>query len=221
MRVITIGGLPAAGKTYTSKILAKELNCIAIEVESLRWDFFDDNPRENMFYYTNNESFRDGEPLRDYYLRCTLYDKKTNFNMLVMWHKKAIEFIDKQIDQIFKSINNIQSNEDYVEFCGRYGDILNYTPKFKNFNNEILIVSHAFINVMKFSKVAYLKIDFDSDYQILKQRFLERENIKNDNSLALDDYYKSYSEILKESDAIKMDTIKNNVLKEIKSLIDK
>ena len=35
MKVITIGGVPAAGKTYTSKLLAKQYNFIALEFESL------------------------------------------------------------------------------------------------------------------------------------------------------------------------------------------
>lgn len=221
MRIITIGGLPAAGKTYTSNILAKELNCLAIEVESLRWNYFNENPRNNMFYYTNNEGVKEQESLRDYYLRCTLYDKKTNLDMLISWHKKTVEFIDKQINLIFKVIKNIKTKEDYIEFCDKYGDILNYAPEFENFNNKILIVSHAFINVMEFSKSAYLKIDFDSDYRILKKRFLERETIKDGRSLALDDYYKSYREILKDSNAIKMDIIKKDVPSEIRMLMKK
>ena len=47
MKVITIGGVPAAGKTYTSKLLAKQYNFIALEFEASRWDFFNNNPEEN------------------------------------------------------------------------------------------------------------------------------------------------------------------------------
>lgn len=36
MKLITIGGVPAAGKTYTSKLLAKQYNFLALEFESLR-----------------------------------------------------------------------------------------------------------------------------------------------------------------------------------------
>lgn len=48
MKFITIGGVPAAGKTYTSKLLAKQNNFLALELETLRWDFFNNNSEENL-----------------------------------------------------------------------------------------------------------------------------------------------------------------------------
>ena len=52
MKFITIGGVPAAGKTYTSKLLAKQNNFLALELETLRWDFFNNNSEENLATYT-------------------------------------------------------------------------------------------------------------------------------------------------------------------------
>lgn len=43
MNFITIGGVPAAGKTYTSKLLAKQNNFLALELEPIRWDFFNND----------------------------------------------------------------------------------------------------------------------------------------------------------------------------------
>lgn len=48
MNFITIGGVPAVGKTYTSKLLAKQNNFLALELEPLRWDFFN-NDSEKKF----------------------------------------------------------------------------------------------------------------------------------------------------------------------------
>ena len=52
MKLITIGGVPATGKTCTSKLLAKKFNFLALEFESLRWDFFNNNLEENLYKYT-------------------------------------------------------------------------------------------------------------------------------------------------------------------------
>ena len=51
MKFITIGGVPAAGKTYTSNLLAKQNNFLALELENLRWDFFSNNLEENLYNY--------------------------------------------------------------------------------------------------------------------------------------------------------------------------
>ena len=40
MKIITIGGLPAAGKTYTSKLIAQNKNFLALEVEKIKMGFF-------------------------------------------------------------------------------------------------------------------------------------------------------------------------------------
>ena len=56
MKFITIGGVPAAGKTYTSKLLAKQNNFLALELETLRWDFFNNNLEENLYKYTQHAS---------------------------------------------------------------------------------------------------------------------------------------------------------------------
>jgi len=219
LKIITIGGLPGAGKTYTSKLLAKELNCLAIEVESLRWDFFSENPQLNMFNFTYNEPINQNESLRDYYLRCALYERKINLKRLVQWHNKIVDFIDGKLSEIVTQIKSIKTQQDYDDFFLNYKNIINYKPEFSGLNLNIIIISHAFINVMEFSKRAYLNIDFNSDYPVLIKRFIEREKIQKNYDNELKDYYDSYSSVLKKSNAIKFDTSKINVVGKIKNLL--
>ena len=56
MKFITIGGVPASWKTYTSNLLAKQNNFLALELENLRWDFFSNNLEENLYKYTQHAS---------------------------------------------------------------------------------------------------------------------------------------------------------------------
>lgn len=56
MKFITIGEVPAAWKTYTSNLLAKQNNFLALELENLRWDFFSNNLEENLYKYTQHAS---------------------------------------------------------------------------------------------------------------------------------------------------------------------
>lgn len=82
MKFVTIGGLPGAGKTYTSKLLAKQYNLLALEFEALRWDYFNENLEKNLYKYTQNTSLKNNESIREYYLKCTLYEKKYHYNYL-------------------------------------------------------------------------------------------------------------------------------------------
>lgn len=84
MNFITIGGVPAAGKTYTSKLLAKQYNFIALEFEALRWDFFNNNIEENLYNYTQHTSLLENENMREYYLRCALYENRIPLELFVV-----------------------------------------------------------------------------------------------------------------------------------------
>lgn len=83
MKFITIGGVPAAGKTYTSNLLAKQNNFIALELENLRWDFFSNNLEENLYKYTQHASKLKNEDMREYYLRCALYENRIPLELFV------------------------------------------------------------------------------------------------------------------------------------------
>jgi hypothetical protein len=49
MNLIIIGGIPASGKTTLGKKLGKEYKCLSLELESLRWEYFDENIKQNFF----------------------------------------------------------------------------------------------------------------------------------------------------------------------------
>lgn len=117
MRIITIGGLPAAGKTYTSKLVAEKNNYLALEVEKIRWDFFNENLEENMYKYTQNLPMLENENMREYYLRCTLYESRIPLELMVKWHKNTMNYIGKKLISIIEEIKLIKTEKDYIDFC--------------------------------------------------------------------------------------------------------
>ena len=171
MKVITIGGVPAAGKTYTSKLLAKQYNFLALEFEALRWDFYNENLENNLYKYTKNASFLENETMRDYYLRCTLYESIIPLETLIKWQKVTIDYIGSKIDRILDEYILIKTEEDYELFCNKYKILINYKPKYTNLDKSVIVCSHAFINTIEFTKKTRIKIDFTSDKSIIINRF--------------------------------------------------
>lgn len=219
MKVITIGGVPAAGKTYTSKLLAKQYNFLALEFEALRWDFYNENLEKNLYKYTKNAPFLENETMRDYYLRCTLYESIIPLETLIKWQKVTIDYIGSKIDRILDEYILIKTEEDYELFCNKYKILINYKPKYTNLDKSVIVCSHAFINTIEFTKKTRIKIDFTSDKSIIINRFKNREKIEDslDNKLKL--YYKSYEDILTCSKAILLDTTKIDVTDKILKLL--
>ncbi len=220
MKFITIGGAPAAGKTYTSKLLAEKYNFLALEVETLRWDFFNNNPEENLYKYTQQRPVLDNENMRQYYLRCALYEGGLPLELIVKWHKSTMKFINKRLYKIINELKNIKEEKDYISFCNKYEKLINYMPEFKTMNKDLVIFSHAFINTIDFSYYERIKIDFIVDKKILIERFKQRENIL-DNTLDknIELYYKSYEEVLKDSVSNILDTTDEDIIEKINNLI--
>ena len=220
MKLITIGGVPAAGKTYTSKLLAKQYDFIALEFESLRWDFFNNNPEENLYKYTKNTSLLENENMREYYLRCALYENRVPLNLLIEWQKSTMKFINEKIHKIIDELKSIKIEEDYINFCNKYEKLINYIPEFKSSKRDYVIFSHAFINTIDFSKDERIKIDFKTDKNILIERFKKRENItKNTFDENIELYYRSYEEVLKDSVSNTLDTTDKDIITKINNLI--
>ena len=130
MKVITIGGVPAAGKTYTSKLLAKQYNFLALEFEALRWDFFNNNPEENLYKYTQHTSMLENENMREYYLRCALYENRVSLELLVEWHKNTMKFICDKLCKIIDEAKLIRTKEDYINFGSKYTKLINLSRYF-------------------------------------------------------------------------------------------
>lgn len=220
MKIITIGGFPAAGKTYTSKLIAQHNNFLALEVEKLRWDFFNTNPEENLYKYTQSSPILENENMRDYYLRCALYESKIPLELMVKWHKNTMKFISEKLCRIIDEIKLISTEKDYINFCSKYTELINYMPKYEIINKEYIICSHAFINTISFYDNKRTRIDFATDKNILIDRFKQRENIiKSDFDKSIKTYYKSYEEVLKDSSSIVLDTSNKNIIEKINSLL--
>ena len=220
MNFITIGGVPAAGKTYTSKLLAKQNNFLALELESLRWDFFNNDLEENLYKYTQYASMLKNENMREYYLRCALYENRIPLELLIKWHKATINFIKENLYKIIYELKSIRTEKDYINFCNKYEKIINYMPKFEKINKDYIICSHAFINTIAFYKDARIKIDLAVDKKILTQRFKKREKItENTFDKNIELYYKSYKEVLKDIDSNILDTTDKDIIEKINALI--
>ena len=220
MKFITIGGLPGAGKTYTGKLIAQHNNYLALEFEKLRWDFFNANPEKNLYKYTQHLPILENENMREYYLRCALYENRIPLELLVKWHKATIDFINEDLYNIIYELKSIKTEKDYMNFCNKYEKIINYMPEFKNLNTDYIICSHAFINTIIFSKDARTKIDLAVDKKILIQRFKKRENItENTFDKNIELYYKSYEEVLKDNESNILDTTDKDIIEKINDLI--
>ena len=126
MKFITIGGVPAAGKTYTSKLLAKQNNFLALELETLRWDFFNNNSEENLYKYTQHASLLENENMREYYLRCALYENRIPLELFVEWHKSTMKFINENLYKIIYELKSIKTEKNYINFCNKYEKIILY-----------------------------------------------------------------------------------------------
>ena len=93
-------------------------------------------------------------------------------------------------------------------------------PEFKKLNKGYIICSHAFINTIIFSKNVKIKIDLTANKKILIQRFKIREKItENTSDKNIELYYKSYEEVLKDSDSNILDTTDKDIIKKINDLI--
>lgn len=220
MNFITIGGVPAAGKTYTSKLLAKQNNFLALELEPLRWDFFNNDLEKNLYKYTQHTSMLKNENMREYYLRCALYENRIPLELLVKWHKTIMNFINENLHKIIYELKSIKTEKDYINFCNKYKKLINYMPEFKKLNKDYIICSHAFINTIIFSEDLRIKIDLDVDKNILIQRFKKRENITEnifDKNIEL--YYESYEKVLEDNDSNILDTTDKDIIEKINNLI--
>ena len=139
MNFITIGGVPAAGKTYTSNFLAKQNNFLALELEPLRWDFFNNDLEKNLYKYTQHASMLKNENMREYYLRCALYENRVPLELLVKWHKATMNFINEDLYKIIYELKSINTEKDYINFCYKNEKLINYMPEFKKINKDYII----------------------------------------------------------------------------------
>ena len=178
------------------------------------FDFIFDLKKKNFKKYIEDEN------MREYYLRCALYENRIPLELLVKWHKSTMNFIKENLYKIIYELKSIKTEKNYINFCNKYEKIINYMPEFKNLNKDYIICSHAFINTIIFSKDARIQIDLAVDKKILIQRFKKRENItENTFDKNIELYYKSYEEVLTDNDSNILDTTDKDIIEKINDLI--
>lgn len=182
MNLIIIGGIPASGKTTLGKKLGKKYKCLSLELESLRWEYFDENIKQNFFTYTNNSPLKENETKREYYLRMSIYQKKISNLTFIKWNIETIKYINKRLNKIYQELVEIKNTSDIKKlkkFIKTNKNIINYIPQKINLDIlKNLVISHALISKMDIIKHANRYINLDVDMFICMDRFKSREKIK-------------------------------------------
>lgn len=203
MRLITIGGIPGAGKTTLGKKLGEENKCLSLELEALRWDFFESDLEKNVFSYTNNQKINEKETLREYYLRNSIYDEIIDKETFKRWNIDTITYINKIANNIYDELKEIEKNKDIdklKKFISKYKHLINYIPT--KINLEIIdtvIISHMLISTFDIVKLADKNIILNVNKKICRERFKKREKIdSNEYDKNIDEYLQSCLECIKD-----------------------
>lgn len=182
MKVITIGGIPGAGKTTLGQKLGKENNCLSLELEDLRWEFFESDLEKNVFSYTNNQKMKE-ETLREYYLRNSIYDGIIDKETFKKWNMDTITYINEVTNNIYNELKEIEKNMDVdrlKKFISKYKYLINYVPT--EITLEIIdtvIISHVLISTFDIAELADKNIILNVSKKVCRERFKEREKIDN------------------------------------------
>ena len=183
MKLILIGGIPGSGKTTLGEKLGRENNCLSLELESLRWDFFSSDLEKNVFAYTNNEKMHEKETLREYYLRTSIYDEIVDKETFKKWNIDTIKYINKMANKIYNELKEIEKNKDMdklKEFITKYKSLINYIPKEVTFEMiDTIVISHVLISTFDIAKLAKQNIILNVSKKTCRERFKKRENITN------------------------------------------
>lgn len=182
MKIITIGGIPGAGKTTLGQKLGKENNCLSLELENLRWEFFKLDLEKNVFLYTNNKKMKE-ETLREYYLRNSIYDSTIDKETFKKWTIDTITYINEVTNDIYNELKEIEKNMDVnglKEFIVKYKYLINYVPS--EITLEIIdtvVISHVLISTFDIAELANKNIILNVSKKVCRERFKEREKIDN------------------------------------------
>lgn len=150
MKLITIGGIPGSGKTTLGRKMGEENQCLSLELEALRWDFFKSDLENNIFVYTNNQKIKEGETLRDYYLQNLIYDgiiEKETFKKLNIKMMTYINQVTNDIYNELKEIEKCKNIDKLKKFISKYKYLINYIPKEITLQMiDTIIISHVLIS---------------------------------------------------------------------------
>lgn len=183
MKLITIGGIPGSGKTTLGRKMGEENQCLSLELEALRWDFFKSDLENNIFVYTNNQKIKEGETLRDYYLQNLIYDgiiEKETFKKLNIKMMTYINQVTNDIYNELKEIEKCKNIDKLKKFISKYKYLINYIPKEITLQMiDTIIISHVLISTCDIAKLADKNIILNVSKNICRERFKEREKIES------------------------------------------
>lgn len=184
MKIITIGGIPASGKTTLGKELGEKYKALSLELEPLRWKFFKENIQNNVLEYTNSEKMLKNESLREYYLRTTIYDGIVSQEIFIQWNIDTMKYINNIVNNLIYELRKIEQTKDLNKlklFIEDNKTLINYVPDVVDLsilNNVIL--THPFISRLDIVKEANENKLLKVDKNVCKERFKTREKIKDD-----------------------------------------
>lgn len=178
-KLICIAGLPCAGKTTLGINLAKNLNCLSLDLEHLRSVFLESDFKNNVLRFTYNEPIKPDESLRDYFLRCVIYDRVLDINEYVKWYKFIMHGVGGLIDSILLDFNVLE----YSNFMQKHIKVISYHPASKP---SRIILNHALLPVTEVWNKSFKILLTCRDDKIIS-RFINREDIKRDNDSLISD----------------------------------
>ncbi len=178
-KFICIAGLPCTGKTTLGINLAKNLNCLSLDLEHLRSVFLESDIKNNVLKFTHNEPIKPNESLRDYFLRCVIYDRVLGINEYVEWYKFIMHGVDGLIDSTLLDFDALE----YSDFIRKHIRVINYHPASKP--NRI-ILNHALLPITEVWNRSFKILLTCSDDKIIS-RFINREDIKRDDASLISD----------------------------------
>jgi hypothetical protein len=173
-KLICIAGLPCTGKTTLGINLAKNLNCLSLDLEHLRSVFLESDIKNNVLRFTYNEPIKPNESLRDYFLRCVIYDRVLDINEYVEWYKFIMQGVDGLINSILIDFDALE----YSDFIRKHTKVINYQPASKP---SRIILNHALLSLVEVWNRSFKILLTCSDDKIIS-RFINREGIIRDDA---------------------------------------
>lgn len=173
-KLICIAGLPCTGKTTLGVSLARNISCLSLDLEHLRSVFLESDIKKNILRFTSNEPIKPDESLRDYFLRCVIYDRVLDINEYVEWYKFIMHGVDGLIDSVLTDFDAL----GYSDFIRRHTKVINYHPASKP---SRIILNHALLPITEVWNRSLRVMLTCSDDEIIS-RFINREDIKRDDA---------------------------------------
>ena len=178
MNLITISGVPGAGKTTLGKKLGEKHSCLSLELEDYRWEFYKENLEQNMYSFTNNNKKNEKESYRDYYLRNSVYERNISNEEFINWNKAVINYINNIANEIYNELNKINTKKQLDSFINKYKHYINYIPSDIDLSIiNTVIISHVFCSNFDISKNASENIILNENLDECVSRFKNREKI--------------------------------------------